>query len=106
MILKDRIRALLREQYGEPTTHLEHQYEDRLTEVLIVGNKRDKEAWATYNQVILEIKNSLKDMLLVKELQYRLTENADPNNVCIDIIKDVKTSTPELERLYNKIKNF
>jgi hypothetical protein len=106
MILKDKIKVLLRERYGEFNTNLEHEYEDRLTEVLIVGNQRDKEAWVTYNQVMLELKNTLKDTLKVKELQYRLTENINPSSVCIEVISDIQTRTPELERLYNKIKNF
>jgi hypothetical protein len=45
-------------------------------------------------------------MLKVKELQYRLTESVDPNEVCIAVIEDVKDQSPELERLYYKIRNF
>jgi hypothetical protein len=30
----------------------------------------------------------------------------DPNRVCIEVIKDVKHHSPELERLYYKIINF
>jgi hypothetical protein len=54
----------------------------------------------------LELKNTLKDMLKVKELQYKLTENLDPNEVCIEVLETVKERSPELERLYNKIRNF
>jgi hypothetical protein len=45
-------------------------------------------------------------MLKVKELQYKLTEEENPREVIIEVIEDVKGLTPELERLYNKIKNF
>ena len=45
-------------------------------------------------------------MLKVKELQYKLTENTNPNEVCIEVLETVKERTPELERLYYKIKNF
>jgi hypothetical protein len=45
-------------------------------------------------------------MLKVKELQYKLTENSDPNEACIEVIETYNYKTPELERLYNKIKNF
>ena len=106
MNLKTKIRLVLKEHYGEFDTDLEHQYESKLTENLIVGDFEKKKAWITYNQVILELKHSLNDMLKVKELQYKLTENVDPNEVCIEVIEDVKDRSPELERLYYKIRNF
>jgi len=106
MNLKTKIRLVLREHYGEFNTYLEHEYENKLTENLIIGNLENKMAWVTYNQVILEFKHTLKDMLKVKELQYKLTENLDPNEVCIEIIENLQTKTPELERLYYKIRNF
>lgn len=106
MNLKTKIRKLLKEHYGEFNTNLEHEYETKLTENLITGDIERKKAWMTYNQVILELKYSLKDVLKVKELQYRLTENVDPNEVCIDVIEGVKDRSPELERLYYKIRNF
>jgi hypothetical protein len=106
MTLKTKIRKVLNEQYGNFDTELEHQYEVKLTENLIVGDINRKKAWLTYNQVILELKHSLKDMLKVKELQYKLTENADPNEVCIEVMEAVKDRSPELERLYYKIRNF
>lgn len=106
MELKDKIKLVLREHYGDFNSYLEHKYECKLTESLIVGDIDEKMAWATYNQVILELKNNLKNMLKVKELQYKLTENSDPNIACIEVLETYKTKTPELERLYYKIKNF
>jgi hypothetical protein len=106
MNLKDKIRLVLREHYGDFNSYLEHEYENKLTENLIVGDIEKKKAWVTYNQVILEFKNNLKNMLKVKELQYKLTENSDPNEACIEVIETYNYKTPELERLYNKIKNF
>lgn len=106
MELKEKIRLVLREHYGAFDTYLEHEYEDVLTENLILGDIEKKQAWVTYNQVILELKNTLKDTLKVKELQYKLTENSDPNEVCIEVIGQIRHQTPELDRLYNKIKNF
>ncbi len=106
MNLKTKIRKVLKEHYGEFDSILEHQYETKLTENLIIGNIKNKKAWVTYNQVILELKNTLKDMLKVKELQYKLTENKNPNEVCIEVIENVKDRSPELERLYYKIRNF
>jgi hypothetical protein len=103
MIDKHKIKELLNEKYGNFTTLLEKQYEYKLTNKLISGNKTK---WITYNQVVLELKHSLKDTLKVKELQYKLTENDDSTNNCLSVIEDIKTSTPELERLYYKIKNF
>lgn len=106
MNLKEKIRTVLREHYGDFDSYLEHEYENKITENLILGDIEEKKAWATYNQVILEFKNTLKDNLKVKELQYKLTEGTDPNEVCIQVIENIKTRTPELERLYYKIKNF
>lgn len=106
MTLKTKIRKVLNEHYGEFNSELEHQYEVKLTENLIIGDINKKKAWLTYNQVILELKHSLKDMLKVKELQYKLTENTDPNEVCIEVMEEVKDLSPELERLYYKIRNF
>ncbi len=106
MDIKTKIRISLREQYGDFNTDLEHEYESKLTEILVIGDINNKRAWLTYNQVILELKHTLKNMLKVKELQYKLTDDANPNEVCISVIEDVKTQTPELERLYNKIANF
>ena len=106
MTLKSKIRKVLKEHYGDFSSYLEHQYENKLTENLIVGDINHKKEWITYNQVILELKNTLKDMLKVKELQYRLTESVNPNEVCIEVIEEVKDQSPELERLYYKIRNF
>lgn len=106
MINKEHIRNTLREVYGEFNTYLEHEYEDTMIEHLFLGSINDKRKWATYNQVIIELKTNLKDMLKVKELQYRLTESNDPNDVCLEVLASLKTKTPELERLYYKIMNF
>ena len=109
MDIKGKIRQALREQYGEFSTHLEHVYEDTVTENLANGTKKNKEAWSTYNQVVLELKHSIKDSLkdiLVQQLQYRLTDNEPPPNACIDVINQVWNKTPELERLLIKISNF
>ena len=45
-------------------------------------------------------------MIKVKELQYKLTEDINPNIVCLEVIESLKNLNPELERLYYKIKNF
>jgi len=104
--LKTKIKFKLREVYGNFQTYLEYEYENQITENLYHGTLEARQKWATYNQVIIELKYNLKDMLKVKELQYRLTEATEPNRVCIDFIEDLKTKTPELERLYYKIRNF
>jgi len=106
VINKENIRIVLRGVYGDFNTYLEHEYEDRVTEHLFIGSIIDKQKWATYNQVIIELKNNLKDTLKVKELQYKLTENLDPTDVCLEVLSNLKTKTPELERLYYKIMNF
>lgn len=106
MKLKNKIRKALRESYGEFTTNLEHEYLNEVTQALIVGSSHDKEEWVTYNQVIVELKHNIKDNLKVRELLYRLTNREDPNNACIEVIKEINCRTDELNRLYNKINNF
>lgn len=106
MILKDKIRQVLREHYGNFETMLEHDYEDKVATYLFEGDIEIKNAWVTYNQVILELKNTLKDMLKVKELQYKLTEDTNPSSVCIEVIEGIYDKSPELKRLYEKIKTF
>lgn len=106
MDMKDKIRSVLKEHYGDFDSDLERQYEIKLTNNLLIGDLNKKRAWVTYNQVILELKHTLKDMLKVKEIQYKLTDNLDPNDVIIEVIEPVKSFTPELERLYFKIKSF
>lgn len=106
MDLKSKIGSILKQHYGDFNTYLEVEYENKLTENLIKGDHDHKTAWATYNQVILELKFTLKDMLRVKELQYKLTDTSNHNEACIDVMEAVKDNTPELNRLYNKIKNL
>lgn len=106
MRLKGKIKNALRESYGDFSTELENEYQNKVTDVLIEGSRLSKKEWVTYNQVILELKHNIKDNLRVRELLYRLTDKEDPNNACIDVIKEVETKSPELERLYYKIVNF
>jgi len=106
MDLKRKIRKVLRESYGDFNSDLEGMYQDRITDALLQENLESKKEWVTYNQVILELKHNIKDNLRVRELLYRLTDIEDPNNACIEVIKEVRIKTPELERLYHKIKNF
>lgn len=107
MDLKSKIRDKLIEVYGSQfNTYLENVYVSKITENLINGDLKSKGEWLTYNQVILELKHNLKDAIKVKELQYKLTENSEPNIACIEVLSNVKTLTPELKRLYHKIINF
>ena len=106
MDIKDNIRLKLREAYGNVETYLEGTYEQYLTENIYISTIDNKKKWVTYNQVILELKHNLKDMLRVKELQYKLTESTNPNNTCIEVLSGLDELTPELDRLYNKIRNF
>ena len=106
MNTKRKIKNVLREHYGNFNSFLEKEYVDRVTSKLLSECGHSKESWATYNQVILELKNTLNDSIKVKELQYRLTDQEDPQNACIDVLEQVKLKSPELERLYYKIRNF
>lgn len=102
--MKTKIRQVLREHYGEFQTKLEKEYEMKVIENLQIESNRWE--WATYNQLILELKNNIKDNLRVKELLYRITDKENPNDVCMDIIHKVGFVSPELERLADKIRNF
>jgi hypothetical protein len=106
MNLKSKIKKELKKHYGGFDSYLEQKYVGIVTENLINGDFEDKQAWLTYNQVILEFKNNLRNMLKVKELQYKLTDNLNPNEVCINVLEETIDRTPELERLYRKIINF
>ena len=106
MDIKSKIRFKLREVYGEFDTYLEGTYEECLTENIYTSTNNNREKWATYNQVIVELKHTLKDMLRVKELQYKLTESENPDNTCIEVLSGLDNMPPELDRLYHKIKNF
>ena len=106
MEIKAKIQKVLREKYGQFDSILEHEYEEVITEKLIEGPLERREEWATYNQVVLELKHALKDTLRLQELQYKLTDDSNPSEVIIEVIEDIKSFTPELERLYYKVKNF
>lgn len=103
MELKAKIRKALRESYGDFKTELESEYRDRITEALL---KENRDEWMTYNQVLLELKHNIKDQIRVRQLLYKLTDNVDPQKACIEVIREVKTRTPEMDRLYFKIMNF
>lgn len=107
VILEDRIREVLRNHYGDFSTVLELEYENKMVQSLLEDSTDKQTKWATYNQVILEFKDKINDVRGVRELQYRLTDVVeDPNNVCMDIINRAELKTPELQRLYEKIMNF
>ncbi len=106
MDIRDKIRKALTEVYGNFETYLESEYEKYISDNLTNASMSNKRKWITYNQVILELKHNIKNMLKVKELQYKLTEDAEPREVCIEVIETLEIKTPELERLYYKIRNF
>ena len=102
--MKAKIKRILREHYGDFETRLEREYEKKIVDNL--NNGHNLMEWATYNQLILELKHNIKASIRVKELQYRITDSENPNDVCMDIIRKVGYSSPELERLADKIRNF
>jgi hypothetical protein len=104
--LKDKIRSVLKGVYGGFETYLEMEYENCMAETLSSGTIEDKKEWITYNQVILELKHNIKDMIRVKELQYRILDELEPRRVFMDVIQKIDCKSDELDRLYNKIKNF
>lgn len=101
-----RIREVLNEYNGLFSTALEMQYESKLVDSLMRESYDMKHEWATFNQVVIELKNNLHEHQLAKELQYRLSDYESPKNACIDVISHTKSVSPELQRLYEKIQNF
>jgi hypothetical protein len=106
MELKIKIREVLRSVYGGFTTQLESEYENHIIENLAYGDLKNRSEWVTYNQVILELKHNIKNNLKVKELQYKLTDKTNPSKVCIEVLDGLAEKSQELDRLYNKIRNF
>lgn len=104
--MKDTIKKVLREYYGEFNSKLERDYEDKLISELLSAELEEKHKWATYNQVILELKTNLINSIKLSELQYRLTDDEDPNKCCLEVLESIKEVTPEMARLYSKIKLF
>jgi hypothetical protein len=104
--IRENIRFKLNEIYGGFETKLESDYGEFIVDKISVKDSNEKRMWLTYNQLILEIKYGLKNMLLVKELQYKLTDNLNPNDTCLKIIEKINNKTPEIDRLYYKILNF
>lgn len=103
--MREKISIILRELYGPEITNLDKISIDVITEGLLLEEWFEKEKWATYNQVLLEIK-SLGNTLKTQELQYFMSDSDDPKNVCIDVINSIDNKTPELLRLLEKIKTF
>lgn len=60
--------------------------------------------WATYNAVKIELKNY--DKVYNEEFKYRISDNENPDKVCLDIINKIKNPSSELLRLKNKIASW
>ena len=108
MNLRGKIKDELNKVYGEFNTYLECEYEktfieklekESLDKHLTESEIEIRRAWLTYNQVLVELKHNIKDNLKVKELQYRLTDDENPNNACIEVIQNISSRTEELDRL-------
>lgn len=107
MQLKSRIEKELRSIYGsEFESYLEMRYKEIILKHLMSGDIELQAQWLTYNQVLVEIKNVIKDELRTKELLYMLTDDGLPNVSCVKIIDKMETINDELVRLRNKIINF
>jgi len=104
--MKVKIKKILREHYGSYESVLECQYVDKITKILMESDDEIKGEWATYNQLMLEFKFGTKNGTKVKELLYRLTEDTNPSKECIELLKECDELSPEMRRLYNKIRNF
>jgi hypothetical protein len=106
VVIRYKIREELLKVYGTVDDYLDKVYLESLTNKLEIDNIELRREWLTYNQIILELKHNIKDLISVKELQYKLTDDEDPIITCLQFLKETKHHTDELERLYFKIKNF
>ncbi len=74
--VESRVREVLREFYGgDFETILEIEYENKITNELLNESFENKHKWATYNQVVLELKKVIYEDYLSSKLQYLLTDN-------------------------------
>ena len=106
MNIKNKIKSVLTDNYGEFSSYLEKLYEEKLTEKLSSDYILDKKIWATYNQVVIELKLQFNNDLLLKEFLYIITDDNISNETIIFFIEKIENKTNELDRLYDKIKNF
>lgn len=106
MNIKNKIKSVLTDNYGEFSSYLEKLYEEKLTEKLSSDYILDKKIWATYNQVVIELKVKFNNDLLLKEFLYIITDDNISNEAILFFIEKIENKTNELDRLYNKIKNF
>lgn len=104
--METKIREILRNYYGEYISELELEYENKIINALSEHDDKLKKQWVTYNQVILELKHNMKNILKVQELQYKLTESDNPKETCIEVLNSIEIRTEELDRLYKKIESF
>ena len=104
--MRNKITRILRESYGEFNSSLESLYNETITENLLHESWEHKRKWATYNQVVLELKKTPIKEKKYEELLFRLSNLEEPNQICIEIIKESGIVTDELERLYYKINQF
>lgn len=106
MLLKDRIKFQLEKVYGKYETCLETTYGDKIIYEILSSSYDKKVEWATYNQVIVELKRNLELRLNLQELLYRITDEENPTDACISVLNEIHEKSPELKRLYEKVKTF
>lgn len=83
---------------------------DRMTYKLLVdGLTKDEKnsiKWATYAQLLVEIKK-IGNHVLYQEFQYYITDNRiDRRRKVLELLESIKNKTPELIRLESKIMKF
>lgn len=106
MLLKDKIRLELEKVYGKYNEGLESEYSNKIVYEIMKNDYDGMVEWATYNQVIIELKQNLELRIKLKELLYRITDEENPTEACISVLENINDKTPELKRLYKKVKSF
>lgn len=106
MTLEDKIKLNLEEVYGSYEDGLEAVYENKIIYEILTNTYDKKLEWATYNQVIIELKRNSDLQIYLKELLYRITDDEDPIDACVSVLTKTYSMNSELSRLYDKIKKF
>lgn len=106
MVEIEKIKEILKKVYGEFNSYLEKKYEEKIIDILVNGTAYDKYKWITYNQILIELRNSKNTKDRIDELLYKLTETNDPKNATISFLDTIDNKNNELTRLYDKLINF
>lgn len=95
----------LEEQLGKVQTLLDRELISSLASGLIAADWEEKEEWATYAQVFIELKQT-GAMNHYKKFAYYFTENRNKARVLLILMDGLKYKSDELIRLEGKLRSY